>query len=142
MMLYALGALQKYAMLYGINTIKIVIAQPRLDNISEWEISDTDLVAWGESIKPIAQLAFDGKGEFKSGDHCRFCRAKAQCRARADNMTALEAFGLSKPPLISDDEVGDILKTAQTLKSWVSDLEEYALKALLSGKKYQRLESC
>lgn len=134
MMLYALGALQKYAMLYGINTIKIVIAQPRLDSISEWEISDTDLVAWGESIKPIAQLAFDGKGEFKAGDHCKFCRAKAQCRARTDTMTALEAFGLSKPPLISDEEVGSILKTAQTLKSWVSDLEGYALKALLSGK--------
>lgn len=135
MMLYALGALQKYAMLYEINTVKIVVSQPRLDSISEWEISTADLMAWGESIKPIAQLAFDGRGEFKAGGHCRFCRAKSQCRARTDTMTALEAFELKKPPLITDDEVGDILKTAQTLKAWVSDLEEYALKALLSGKK-------
>lgn len=137
MKLYALGAINKYSMLFAINTIKLVIVQPRLDNISEWEISATDLMAWGEDIKPIAQLAFDGNGEFNAGEHCKFCRAKAQCRARTDTMTALEAFELKKPPLITDDEVGDILKTAQTLKAWVTDLEEYALKALLSGKKIQ-----
>lgn len=137
MKLYALGAINKYSMLFAINTVKLVIVQPRLSNISEWEISAADLMAWGESIKPVAELAFDGKGEFKAGDHCRFCRAKAQCRARTDTMTALEAFDLKKPPLISDDEVGSILKTAQTLKAWVTDLEEYALKALLSGKEIQ-----
>lgn len=48
-------------------------------------------------------------------------------------MTALEAFGKSMPPLLSDEEIGDILKRAQELKAWVSGLEEYALSAILAG---------
>lgn len=134
MMLYALGALKEYAMLYAIETVRLCIVQPRLGEPSEWEISVADLLAWAESIKPRAQMAYEGKGEFCAGDWCRFCRAKALCRARAETMTALEAFGGMKPPLISNDEVGDILRRAQTLKAWVSDLEEYALSALLQGE--------
>jgi hypothetical protein len=133
MMLYALGALKEYALLYAIDTVRLAIVQPRLGEPSEWEISAADLLAWGESIKPTAQAAFDGEGEFCSGEWCRFCRAKATCRARSNTMTALEAFGGMKPPLISNEEVGDILRRAQTLKSWVTDLEEYALSALLAG---------
>jgi len=134
MKLYAIGAIHKYALLYEINNVQLVIVQPRLDNISEWGISKVDLATWAESIKPIAQQAFNGEGEFKEGDHCKFCRAKASCRARSETMSAINVFGFKKPPLITDDEVGDILITARNLKAWVSDLEEYALKALLSGK--------
>lgn len=136
MMLYALGALKEYALLYGsaITQVVLCIVQPRLGEPSEWEISTADLLAWGESIKPTAQAAFDGKGDFCSGEWCRFCRAKATCRARSNTMTALEAFGGMKPPLISNEEVGDILRRAQTLKAWVTDLEEYALSALLAGE--------
>lgn len=134
MMLYALGALKEYALLYAIDTVRLAIVQPRLGEPSEWEISAAELTAWGESIKPTAQAAFDGKGEFCSGEWCRFCRAKATCRARSNTMTALEAFNNMRPPLISNEEVGDILRRAQTLKAWVTDLEEYALSALLAGE--------
>ena len=134
MMLYALGALKEYALLYAIDTVRLCIVQPRLGEPSEWEIPAAALMEWGESIKPVAQMAFEGKGEFCAGEWCRFCRAKAQCRARSNNMTALEAFSGMKPPLISNDEVGSILRRAQTLKAWVSDLEEYALSALLQGE--------
>jgi hypothetical protein len=134
MMLYALGALAEYSMLYAIDTVKMAIVQPRLNNTSEFEVYAEDLQAWGESIKPIAQTAFDGGGEFCSGDWCKFCRAKAQCRARSTTMTALEAFGKKLPPLLTNDEVGNILTRAQTLKAWVADLENYALTALLQGE--------
>lgn len=135
MMLYALGALRAYSLLYAINTVRMAIVQPRLGSPSEWSITAQDLRAWGESIKPRAQLAFAGEGEFCAGSWCDdcFCRAGALCRARANTMTALEAFGGNLPPLISDAEVGEILTQAQTLKAWVSDLEEYALSALLQG---------
>lgn len=132
-MLYGLGALAEYGMLFDIQTVRLTIVQPRLSNISWYEISAGELRAWGENIKPVAQMAFDGKGEFCAGEWCRFCRAKAQCRARTDTMTALEAFGNMKPPLITDAEVGDILRRAQTLKAWVTDLENYALSAVLAG---------
>lgn len=81
--LYALGALQEYGIFYPISTVKLHIFQPRVDNISEYSIDRSMLEAWGESIKEKAQLAYDGKGEFVSGEHCRFCKAKGCCKARA-----------------------------------------------------------
>lgn len=133
MKLYALGAYEAYSFLYPIETVKMAIIQPRLDNISEYEMPVSDLLAWGESIKPIAQKAFAGEGEFVSGDHCRFCRAKALCRARSEFNLALGDYLHMKPPLISNEEVGQILGRAQYLAKWVSDLEEYALAECLKG---------
>jgi len=133
--LYALGAIENYSMFYDIQTIHMHIFQPRRDDASsEAVMSKDDLINWGEFIvKPLAQKAFKGEGEYNPGEWCRFCRAKAQCRARSNTMTALEAFGNVLPPLLTDEEVGGILTRAQTLKAWVSDLEEYALSTLLAG---------
>ncbi len=138
MMLYALGAVAEYGILYPIDTVKIAIIQPRLNNISEDTISVVELLEWGESIKSIAQQAWKGEGEYVAGDHCRFCRARATCRARSENYSALEDFKLPdgkrmQPPLISDAEVGQILEKAQGLKQWIADLEDYALTQALSG---------
>jgi len=134
MKLYALGALHKYSMLYEIINVKLAIVQPRLNNISEWETTTETLFQWAEQIKPIAERAFKGEGDYRPGEWCNFCRAKSQCRARCETMTALEGFGYMKPPLISNAEVGEILVKARHLKEWVTDLEEYALSALLSGE--------
>lgn len=84
MMLYAVGALEAYSMLYNIQTVHLAVVQPRLDTISEWTTSVTQLSCWAANyVAPLAQLAFAGRGEYSPGDHCRFCRAKATCRARA-----------------------------------------------------------
>lgn len=133
MMLYALGAYEAYSFLYPIEVVKMAIVQPRLDSISEWETSITDLLAWGESIKPIAQKAWAGQGEYVSGDHCQFCRARSLCRARAEFNMSLEDYHKMKPPLISNEEVGQILARARDLAAWVKDLEEYALAECLAG---------
>lgn len=133
MLLYALGALQRYAMLYQITTVRMTIIQPRIDNSNSAEMSVDDLLYWGEGIKPVAAKAYDGAGEYIPGDHCRFCKAKATCRARADKYTALQDFGGKLPPNLSDEEVGSILKIAENIKHWVSDLEDYALKTIVAG---------
>ena len=134
MMLYALGALSEYSILYSIEKVVLAIIQPRLDSISEFEMSVQELLQWGESIKPIAQIAFKGEGEFKPGEHCQFCRAKALCRARSDFYTPLEEqYLFMTPPLITNEEVGKILVQARDIAKWVSDLEEYALNACLNG---------
>lgn len=147
MRLYALGALKRYAPIYG-NTLKKVcmtIDQPRIqDEPSTETITVEELRAWGESIKPAAAKAYMGMGEFKPGEHCRFCRGKAQCRARADQNTALEEFkdcvpqNAEKPPLfgqgvLTDAEIGDLLIRGQELVKWYKDLEEYALGTILKG---------
>lgn len=132
--LYALGAIAEYSFLYNIENVFLHIIQPRTsEGSSSWEISATDLTAWGESIKPIAELAYKGSGDFKCGDWCRFCKAKATCRARAENFFALEDTAKMPKELLSDSEIGEALIKAQTLKHWVTDLEEYALNAILSG---------
>lgn len=134
MKLYALGALRAYSLLYDIQTVKLAIVQPRLDSISEFEIPAADLLTWGESIKPVAQSAWEGKGEYTPGEWCQFCRAKALCRARADFNTSLEEYHGMKPPLISNEEVGQILIRALDLAKWASNLEDYALSECLAGR--------
>lgn len=133
MKLYALGAYTAYSFLYPIDTVRMSIVQPRLDSISENSLPLAELLNWGKNIKLIAQVAFAGGGVYKPGDWCRFCRAKALCRAREEFNIGLEEYKGMKPPLISDEEVGQILERAQNLAKWVSDLEEYALSECLKG---------
>lgn len=155
MRLYALGALKKYEPFYGgmIKRVRMTIDQPRIQSEPSSEtITVEELRAWGETVKPIAQAAYSGFGEFKPGDHCRFCRGKAQCRARADANTALEDFkdcllptakniekaqqnaGANAPAMLTNDEIGDLLVRGQTLVQWYKDLEDFALNALLKGE--------
>lgn len=134
MKLYALGAYCEYGFLYPIETVKLAIVQPRLDNISEFEMTIQELIAWGEEIKPLAVKAFNGEGEFVPGEHCKFCRAKAVCRARAEQYTALEDFTKKEPALLSNEEIGPILEKAQHIESWVSALKDYALSEVLKGE--------
>lgn len=140
--LYALGALNAYGMFYAIKKVFLHIVQPRLNNFSDWVTDVNALKEWGESIKPIAQLAYEGEGEFNPGTHCKFCKIKGTCRKRAEENLELAKYQFAKPaslakdgePTLTDDAVGDILVSAQKLKSWVEDLEKYALSAVLEGK--------
>jgi hypothetical protein len=135
LMLYALGAYSYFSMLFQIEQVTLVIVQPRLDEeISEWSLSLADLLAWGESIKPIAQLAYNGGGEFKAGDHCRFCKVKSTCRTRANHYLELEGFNSALPPVLDNATVGDILERAEGLVTWLADLKEYALAEALQGR--------
>lgn len=130
--LYALGAVQEYSLLYTIRQVQMHIVQPRLDNISTDSLTADELQRWGDRVKPLAEQAAKGTGEFHAGDWCRFCRAKAQCRARAVQM--LEIGKRQTDTLLSDAEIGSILTAAQSLQSWVKSLEEYAERQLIAGK--------
>lgn len=135
LMLYALGAYQAYRVLYPIGRAKLTIVQPRLGSISEWECPVGDLLKFGEYVKERAALANWGEGEFAPGpDTCRFCRAKAQCRARSEENVRLAFFTDKKPPLISNEEAGEYLKKGGDVAKWLEDLKDYALKECLAGK--------
>ena len=137
LMLYALGALEAYRMLYQIETVHLSIFQPRIDNISCFEISAANLLSWAiEEVEPKAKLAYDGIGDFNAGEHCRFCKAQAQCRAKAESI--ISVFPIKEEPaLLTDDEIGLILAKAKELVSWSNAVEDYALNAILSGKEIQ-----
>lgn len=130
--LYALGALDRYGMIYDIETVRMTIVQPRLEHISTAELGAADLLEWGDAvIKPKAAQAARGEGGYKAGDHCRFCRARQQCRARAAHYLQQEP---KDKELLTTAEIGAILAQAQGLKAWVTDLEEYALSQALAGE--------
>lgn len=133
--LYALGAARDYDMLYDIRNVTLHIVQPRTeDGNSSWSLSREALEEWGRSIMPTTKLAWEGKGEFSCGDHCRFCKAKATCRARAEHILSEAEFSIVPPELLSDDELGKILVRARLFANWLSDIEEYALNEIMSGK--------
>lgn len=155
MLLYALGALKLYRPIYGdmIRRVSTYIDQPRLGSYDGASMTVEELLAWGESIKPKAAAAFMGTGEFAPGEWCRFCRAKAKCRARANQNTALEDFkdciplgrsipmqaeydatGFKPSNCLTDEEIGTLLVRAEGLVAWYNDLKEYALAACLNGK--------
>ena len=159
MRLYALGALKHFGAIFGdtITTVSMGICQPRISEYpSEEEMTVQELRAWGDSIKPLAEAAYNGKGTFNSGEWCRFCKGKAQCKARSQIVSVLEDFkdcvpqgkvdpaiaalpqearaALGVPNLLSDSEIGALLKKGADLVKWYSDLQEYALGAILDGK--------
>ncbi|WP_110930651.1 DUF2800 domain-containing protein [Paenibacillus bouchesdurhonensis] len=136
MRLYALGAWQEYDFLYGIEEIHMTIIQPRLDSVSTDIVPVSELLEWAETVvKPAAALAFAGEGEFKAGEHCRWCKVKGNCRARADeNMKALE-YEFRDPALLSLEEIGSVLFVAEQLKAWAKDVEGYAFDQAKNGAK-------
>lgn len=138
MMLYALGALNLFEALYDIDTVKMTIVQPRLESISTYEIAANELIMWAdEELKPKAELANKGEGEFIPGEHCRFCRARTTCRARAMSFLELAKYEFRLPALLNDDEVEMILKAADQLSKWATDVYSYATeKAINEGKEW------
>ncbi len=127
MMLYALGALSLFDMLYDIEKVSMAIVQPRVDNFSTYEISVEELFKWAEEeLKPKALLASTGGGEFCAGDHCRFCRAKNQCRARAVKNLELLKYEFQDPALLTDEEIAEIIGLADELAKWAGDIYTYA----------------
>jgi Protein of unknown function (DUF2800). len=138
MMLYALGALSLFDMLYDIDKISMVIVQPRVDNFSTYEMSVDELLTWAEEeLKPKALLANKGEGEFCAGEHCRFCRAKNQCRARAVKNLELLKYEFADPALLSDDEIAEIIGVASELSKWAEDIYTYATAlAINEGKTF------
>jgi len=134
LMIYALGALMRYRLLYHIDTVKISIVQPRIDNTNSWELSARELAAFGETVKELASIAIKGEGDYKPGDWCKFCRARQQCRARADKNIEL-AFEIDKKPsLISNEEVGEYLRKGEDVAKWLTELQDYALAECLAGR--------
>jgi len=145
MKLYALGALIDYSMLYMFKSVKMAIVQPRLGNISEYEMSTDSLIDWATmTVAPAAKLAAEGRGDFKAGAHCRFCRARAQCKARADACMEYlgDAASLQQkkkndnplPGLYSAKELGKYLKAGAIIKQWYEDISAYALSLCLDGQ--------
>jgi len=131
---YALGAYLAFSPLYEIKQVKLVIYQPRIGNFSQFSLSTDTLLDWADKVlRPAAALALAGEGELACGSWCRFCRAKAVCRKRAEENLALARYDFARPPTLEDDEVNLILARLPDLEAWAADIRDYALQRALSG---------
>ena len=138
MFCYALGGLALFDGIYDIDNVRLVIYQPRRENISEYTISKSELIQWAEDVlSPTAELASKGEGEYKAGEHCQFCKAKATCRKRAEYNLELAKYDFEVPATLEHDEIAAILVKADELVSWANDVKEYALKEALNGTKFE-----
>lgn len=133
--LYALGAISAFSPVYDFDKVRMTIVQPRNGGISEQTKTVEELLAWGESVKPIAKLAIEGKGAFKAGEHCRFCRAAPRCKALADYNMELAKLEFKDIDLLTDEEVADVLSRVDDLKHYADMIARYALQEALSGQK-------
>lgn len=139
MMLYALGAVDKASIFYDIKEVTMTIYQPRLHNISTYALSVDELYKFAEEeLKPKAAQAYEGMGDFAVGDHCRFCKAKPRCRAYADEQKKIAQYDFKNAEELSDDEIAEILEKADSVASWLKDVQDYALsEAVNNGVKFK-----
>jgi hypothetical protein len=138
MMLYALGALELYDVLYDIREVSMSIFQPRRENVSTWTIPTTQLKEWAENeLKPKAILAYNGEGAYVPGEWCTFCRASARCRVRAEEKLKLTQAEFRLPPLLTDAEIEEILAIIPDLTKWANEITSYATDAAVNhGKEW------
>ena len=137
MKLYALGALELFDCIYDIDAVSMTIYQPRRSNVSTFTIQKETLCEWADKVlAPAAELAFKGDGEYRCGEWCQFCKAKADCRERANANLELARFEFRKPPLLTDEEVEEILGRVDELTAWAADIRDYAFQAAISGKQW------
>lgn len=136
LMLYGLGVLDMAELLYDITTVELTIVQPRIGHLSTWEISVEELHGWAkEELEPKAKLALAGEGEYKAGEHCRFCKARHTCRARAEEYLQLARMEFAPPALLSDEEVAEVLLKADELKRWAEEIYTYAQNEAVENRK-------
>lgn len=137
MRMYALGALNLFESLYDIQTVRMIIFQPRRDNISIAEISKDELLHWADEVLiPAAEQAAKGEGDYKAGKHCQFCKIKATCRKRAEYNLQIAQYDFAVPDKLENDEISIILDRADAFIGWVNDVKEYALEQAVSGRNF------
>ena len=136
MRLYALGAYHRFGCMFSFKNIRCTIIQPRLNSLSEEYLNLDELLQWADEVVPIAALAWDGKGEFAPGEHCRFCSAKAVCAARAAEALKIFDYGLAGSGELSNEQIAAILPMLSEAESWIQDLRGYAETCARNGEKF------
>lgn len=132
---YGLGAFAAYGELYSFPKVRNTIIQPRLDSVTEETLTREELLNWAEQeLQPAAELAWEGKGEFNPGDHCKFCAARALCYHRAAKCMQIFDTGMQTPGILPDEEIPRILEVADVAEAWIKDIRDYAKSQALKGQ--------
>lgn len=135
--IYALGACEMFKDLYVIDTVSMAIYQPRIGSVDRVVMTVHELYDWAiNELGPRAEEAFAGKGEYAVGEWCRNCRARRTCRFLAAHQMEIAKYDFAEPPLLSDEEIADVLSRVDDLVAWATGVKEYALKAAMDGRRF------
>jgi len=137
MMLYGLGALKAFDFMYDVEEVEMIIYQPRMSNISSYSMPAAELLHWAETeLRPKARQAYNGEGEFNPGSHCKFCKAKAQCKYLAEYNLRIAKYEFRDEFFLTDEEVADILDRSSMFTDWIESVKKFAFKQALEGRQW------
>lgn len=138
LMLYGLGALKFSELFFEVHTVRLTIHQPRLNSVSTFDMSIEALLWWAlNEVKPKAKKAFAGEGVYKVGDWCRWCKAKAQCRAFAEYNLELTKYEFADGDTLNEEELLAAYSQLDQLESWGKALRGYLLSEALKGRNFE-----
>lgn len=132
--LYGLGALALVSAIYDIKTVSMTIVQPRLSHQDTMQLSADELLEWGESIKPTAKMAHQGKGNLTPGHHCRFCKVRAICPARKELYMNLIPTTVADVALLTNEQIAELLPHVEQVEQFIKDIKAKAISMLLAGQ--------
>lgn len=146
---YALGlALDLFKKGFGaVKTIRTHIYQPRAqreDGAPPYSVATythADIDRWQKFFEDaVARTELDSD-VFVAGDHCRYCRGKIKCKEiKSARALATEAdfsdtsLVLPAPSEMNPDQIGEILKRAKLVETWIGAVEAHAFELLLRGE--------
>lgn len=140
MMMYAKMALSMMheEVFNQIETVKLHIYQPRIGNISSWELSKQDLMDWYKQIvTPAIKSILEQKYYMNAGGHCKWCKHRSNCKIYAtthfDPMVQsmrLQAHSLTK------EKIEEILSIKDDLINWLGEVSEKVTNDILNGINY------
>lgn len=159
LMLYALGALRKFDMLGDIETVRLVIHQPRLNHVDEWMLSVADLREFGKKAKAAAakaiKLADGGTPDqllaamVPGPKQCKFCPVKATCPARLGEAASAMQVDLSDllnggkeviekaiahTAQLTNAELGALMPKLDSIGDWLKAIRAAVETKLLAGE--------
>mgnify|MGYP003643320772 FL=1 len=139
-MLYALGAYSEFEFMFDIKRVKISIVQPRIDNISEWEIDIPSLLKWGQVAENAALATqYPAAQRIPGEKQCRWCKAKPTCPALYDMTAAVIGQDFDQldelPPATSltDAQMRKALEARPLIESWLSAIETVVKERIVEG---------
>jgi hypothetical protein len=136
--IYGLGSIEAFGFLYdNILAVNVGIFQPRIGNIAQFTITVEALYDWAENVlRPAANKAYKGEGDFVAGKHCKFCKFAPKCRALRDYNMATVREDFAQPSNLSDEEILEIVRQSDEIKAWLKTVDEWVLSSALQGKKW------
>ena len=144
-MLYALGALEDYGMIYDIDLIEIAIVQPRLDHIDEWSIKVSDLLKWAETVKEQARLCLTDDAPRVPGEkQCQFCKFKPRCPEQKEmtEKALMVMFDDMSPATVknvdalTDKHLALVMSHKKLIEGWLSSVEKLITEKLQAGESF------